>query len=65
MDQDRQQQDQTPGTHTGGAPDGRSGGRTGQNHDELGDTRRTDETGAHKGGANGTGGPGGTGGSVL
>jgi hypothetical protein len=45
--------------------DGRSGGKSGQNRQGLGDTRKSDETGAHKGGASGTGGKGGTGGSAL
>jgi hypothetical protein len=42
-----------------------SGGRSGPNHEEAGDTRRGDQNNQHKGGADGTGGPGGTGGSVL
>ena len=51
----------TPGPAT--TPD--AGGKSGQNHPETGDTRRSDQNNQHKGGADPTGGPGGTGGSVL
>jgi hypothetical protein len=50
-----------PGPTT--SPD--AGGRSGPNHPEAGDTRRSDQNNQHKGGADPTGGPGGTGGSVL
>jgi hypothetical protein len=62
-------------TGDGGA-DARDSGASGgvqpesatETHNSLGrgaDTRKDDETNAHKGGATGTGGPGGVGGSVL
>lgn len=64
-----QQQNQGAGSEpeTGANPDERSqgGGASGPNHSEFGDTRRTDQNGQHKSGADGTGGPGGSGGSVL
>lgn len=73
----QQQDEQNKSGKTGeGLGDTRDQGASGgvqpqtatETHNALGrgaDTRKDDETGAHKGGATGTGGPGGVGGSVL